>query len=36
MASALILNKREGFIEKKPLPGGGRGESEITGRSLIA
>jgi len=22
-------------IEKKPLPGGGRGESEITSRSLI-
>jgi len=27
---------RPGDIEKKPLPGGGRGESEITSRSLNA
>jgi len=32
----LFWTARPDDIEKKPLPGGGRGESEITSRSLNA
>ncbi|MHC4308824.1 MAG: hypothetical protein ACYSSN_02665 [Planctomycetota bacterium] len=31
---AVFLDSQAGRYRKKPLPGGGRGESEITSRSL--